>query len=158
MRHLNGHENAGAALRAELRRARVMSTAGRSNALVFKSTHPNVANRAPPEQRVEMLSKQSKLQTDLEDQAAKLVATKVSAERTQHNMARLQGELKRLRTESHSREKELVFYRNAAEESERKRADLEQHVRKLETDLLRARAENRTMSTRPGAVTAARHS
>lgn len=134
-----------------------MTTAGRSNALVFKSTHPNVANRAAPEQRVEMLSKQSKLNSDLEEKTAQLQATKVSVERTQHNMSRLQGEVKRLRTESHAREKELVFYRNAAEESEQKRAELEERLRKLETELHRARAENRTMSTRPGAVTAARH-
>ncbi len=129
----------------------------RSNALVFKATHPNVANRATPEQRVEMLSKESKLHSELEQKAAQLSATKVSVERSQHNMARLQGELKRMRTESHAREKELVFYRNAADEGERKRADLEQRLRKLETELLRARAENRTMTTRPGAVTAARH-
>ena len=134
-----------------------MTTSSRSNALVFKVTHPNVANRAPPEQRVEMLSKQSKLHSDLEEKAAQLAATKVSAERTQHNMSRLQGEVKRLRTESHAREKELVFYRNASEESESKLAEMGQRLRKVETELLRARAENRTISTRPGAVTAARH-
>lgn len=143
-------------MHALLLSAAAMTTA-RSSALVFKSTHPNTAANVGAEHRVEMLSKQSKLHSDLEDKTAQLVATKVSAERTEHNLARLQGEVKRLRTASRTREKELIFYRNAAEESEGKRVDLEERVRKVETELHRARAETRTLATRPGAVTAARH-
>ena len=58
-----------------------MTTAQRSNALVFK--HPNTL---PVEHRDEMMSKLSSKHIDLEENKARLLASEVSAERTQHKL------------------------------------------------------------------------
>ena len=129
-----------------------MSTATRSSALVFK--HPNTL---PAEHRVEMMSKLSAKQISLEESNARLQASQVSAERAQHKLQGLQGEVKDLRKAAHAREKELQFYRNAAEEGEQTQAQLAAKLCTRETELHRAKAATRTLSTRPGNVTALRH-
>ena len=123
-------------------------------AVVFQ---PQTAVADPAAQRSNMQAAVARTALELDDMTARLQASETSRHRLADKYSALQSEVKRLRKDAHTTERELVWYRNAVEEGETQRAALGEKVRELEQQLFRANASNRTMATRPGAETAARH-
>jgi len=124
-------------------------------AVVFQPQTTAVAD--PAAQRSNMQAAVARTALELDDMTARLQASETSRHRLADKYSALQSEVKRLRKDAHTTERELVWYRNAVEEGETQRAALGEKVRGLEQQLFRANASNRTMATRPGAETAARH-